>query len=265
MNARVSARAFVFHGVERAALAIAAMAVVFGALACDGRRDQAPAARGGRAQPAQPAQRDTAQAGGDVIDSDAPADTTPDNENAAWITDANAVALAGLMNARQLAAANLELEAWHTDTIRAYAAAVAHEHAALQHTIDSVAQHLRLAPVVSALGLRIDSAFQRSVDSLRGLRGAPLEHAFVQQQAGAEQAIATYATQLSGAARAPEVQALMEAMANGARSRATRARAFQASLAAADSIKAAQVADSVAAAEERRQERAARRRRPPQD
>jgi hypothetical protein len=188
---------------------------------------------------------DTVEAGGEVLDS------APVNLNQAWITDANAIALLTALNSRQIDAANVELDAWHTDTVKTFAVAVAHDHAQLQHTTDSLAEHLHLAPMRSALVVRIDSAFHFRIDSLRGLHGTQMEHAFVQQQVVAEQDIATYADELTGAARAPEVRALMQAAAGGARARLNRARAVAATLAIADSVKAAKTADSAARAEAR--------------
>jgi hypothetical protein len=234
MDARVSTRAFVFRKLTHAAFVAAISAFSLSLGACDGRDEQRTPAR------AQPPSSDTLEAGGEVADS-----TVLDN-GAVWITDASALALLGVMNARQVAAANVELEAWHSDTIRAFAALVAREHAELQHSADSLAAHIRLVPVMSALDQRIDSAFASRVDSLRGLRGAPLERAFTHQQVVAEQAIADYANQLTGAVRTPEVQALMESAANAARTRLTRAQSFAAALAMADSIKDAAAIDSAA-------------------
>src|SRR6476619_6835119 len=55
-----------------------------------------------------------------------------------WINDGNVVAIASVMNGRQIAAANVELSSWHSDTVRAIAASLAHEHSELQHSLDSV-------------------------------------------------------------------------------------------------------------------------------
>jgi hypothetical protein len=238
-------RAFVFQPLTRAIVAAAIWLASVALAACDGRDGQRRAPRG--------AHGESAEAGGDV------ADSTLKNPDAAWITDGNALALVGVLNARQIAAANVELDAWHTDTIRSYATLVAHEHAELQRSVDSLAGRIKVVPVMSALDVQIDSAFRVRVDSLRGLRGAPLERAFAHEQVVAEQAIADYADQLNGAVRAPELRALMESMANSARARLTRAKGFELALATADSIKAAAVADSIEQATERAAERAAAR------
>jgi len=212
---------------------------LLGACAPDERepasQTRAPAAKPGQA----------GEAGGDL------ADSAPVNVNQAWITDANALALLSVLNSRQIDAANVELDAWHTDTVKTFAVAVAHDHAQFQHTTDSVAEHLHLAPVRSALVVRIDSIFHFRIDSLRGLHGPQMERAFVQQQVVAEQDIATYADELTGATQAPEVRALMQAAANGARARVNRARAVAATLAIADSMKSAKTTDSLARAEAR--------------
>ena len=266
MNARVNTRAFAFQKLIRAARFGAAAIVIWPLAltfsACRGRDRQPPPSA------AQQTTRDTAEAGGEVAAADttvtATPDTTPANVDAVWITDANALAMLGAMNARQIAAADVELEAWHSDTVRAFAASVAHDHAALQQSADSLARRLRLAPLMSALGQRIDSEFQSRVDSLRWWRGpGRFERGFVQQQVVADQAFVSYANQLSGATRAPEVQSLMQMASTRAATQLSHARAVEAMLVIADSLKAAAIADSTARAAERAAARAARRRRPP--
>jgi hypothetical protein len=223
---------------------------------------------------AQTPTRDTVEAGGEVAAADtaavaaapaSPDTTTSTNENAVWISDANALAMITAMNNRQIAVADVELEAWHSDTVRALAASVAHDHAALQHSLDSLAERLRLAPVTSALGQRIDSEFQSRVDSLRWWRGpGRFERAYVHQQMLADEAFASYANQLTGATRAPEVQALMQTAAARGATQLSHARAVEAMLVIADSLKAAATADSIQKAADRAAARAARRRRSPQ-
>jgi hypothetical protein len=233
MNARVYTRAFVFsRPIEILTAGVVLLA------ACDSheaKNEQAQAEAAARTATA----TETAEAGGEVVDS------TAVIQAQAWITDANALALVGVMNGRQLSAANVELDAWHSDTVKQFALLVAHEHAAAQRSADSLAQRLRIVPVMSALNLRIDSAFRARVDSLRGLSSTALERGFAHQQVMAEQDIASYADQLTGAVRAPEVRALMESTANQARARLARARLFDASLTRADSVKKAAIADSL--------------------
>jgi len=260
MNARVDTRAFVLKSIPFVA--------ILGLLGCESRDSEKTQAEAkAPATGALRTTRDTAQAGGEVADSAALI------EAQAWITDANALALLGVMNARQISAAEVELDSWHSDTVRAFAQVVAHEHAAQQRTTDSLAARLKIAPVMSALDLRIDSAFRARVDSLRALPPSSLERGFAHQQTVAEQAIADYADQLAGAVRAPEIRALTESAASAARARLTRANAFDASMMLADSLKKAAAADSAEKAAERaearaaaraeREERAARKRRPP--
>jgi hypothetical protein len=250
----VYTRALVFLKSIQLIVAIGAIAV-----ACKSRdANQARGQEQERAQ-AKVQRTDTGEAGGEVIDS------TAAIEAQAWITDGNALSLLGVMNARQIGAADVELEAWHSDTVRAFAALVAREHAASQHSIDSLATRLKIVPVMSALNLRIDSAFRARVDSLRALSSSSLERAFAHQQVVAEQAIADYADQLTGAAHTPEVRGLMQTAADGARARLARARAFDAALTLADSLKKAAVADSLDRVAKRRAARdsareAARRR-----
>jgi len=276
MNARVDTRAFVFQRLIRAARAGAPLLLVLlvGAMtfsACRGRDRQ------GRPPIAQnPATQNpatgTVEAGGEVAARDttpvAAAPATPDTstagDNAVWITDGNALAMLTAMNNRQIAIADVELEAWHSDTVRALAASIAHDNAGLQHSVDSLAPRLKLAPVMSALGQRIDSEFQSRIDSLRYWRGpGRFERAYIHQQVLASQAFTSYANQLTGATRAPEVQALMQAAAARGATQVSHAQAVEAMLVVTDSLKAAALADSLRQAEERAAARAARRRRSP--
>lgn len=249
----VDTRAFVFqnHFCARRFRSALIAAGAFAFVACASPDADHPPAK------AQAATRDTAvvaDVAGEVVSDD----SSGMRNDQVWITDGNALALLGVMNTRQIAAADVELEAWHSDTVRAFAASVARDHAELQHSVDSLVQRIHVAPVVSALVQRVDTSFRRRVDSLRAVEGRPLELAFARQQVVAESAFATYADQLTGAATAPEVRAMMESAATRARAEADRARALQMSLMLADSIKKAAVADSIARAEERRQRRARR-------
>ena len=99
-----------------------------------------------------------------------------------WITDANVLALVSLMASRQMAAADLDLQAWHSDVVRAFAAAAWREYAALQHAVDSVAAITRLAPVMPALGEEVRARMQAQVDSLAAVRGAALKRAFAKRR-----------------------------------------------------------------------------------
>lgn len=273
MNARVDTRAFVFQKLIRAVRSGASLILV-GAMtfsACRGRDRQArtPIAQNPATQ--NPAQG-TVEVGGEVAAPDtapastpvATADTSTPGDNAVWITDANALAMLTAMNTRQVAMADVELEAWHSDTVRALAASIAHDNAGLQHSVDSLAPRLKLSPVMSALGQRIDSEFQSRIDSLRYWRGpGRFERAYIHQQVLANQAFTSYANQLTGAVRAPEVQALLQTAAARGATQLSHTQAVEAMLVVADSLKAAAVADSLRQAAERAAARAARRRRSP--
>src|SRR5690242_17397683 len=101
-------------------------------------------------------------AGSLVVDTALHADSTVTPK---WLDDANVLALIGTMNNRQLSAADMELSAWHSDTVRALAASMAREHAALQRATDSVAASMHVVPVPSALGASVNAAFQAQIDS----------------------------------------------------------------------------------------------------
>ena len=168
------------------------------------------------------------EVGGETMATPAPA--------ARWITDANAVALASTLNSRAIAAADAELENWHIDTVRAFAATMAREHADLQHSIDSLTQRLNLTPVSPALARRWSATFQTQIDTV--LRaGTGIDLAFVRQQANSHQIMADYFSQLASATERPELRALLEAAAAKATSQAQRALALQPSIARIDSIR----------------------------
>ncbi len=159
-----------------------------------------------------------------------------------WINDANALALVGLMSSRQIAAAERELQAWHSDTVRAFAEASLRDHRAIQHSVDSVAAVTRIAPVTPALAESIGAAMQAQLDSIQG--GRMLDRSFVQQQIAGNELMASYADQLAAVSERPEVQGVMAMAALRARAQRDRARAVEASFAMADSI----AADSAAKA-----------------
>jgi predicted outer membrane protein len=155
-----------------------------------------------------------------------------------WITDANVLSLLSQMSAKQIAAASTELQAWSSDTVRAFAAAVAREHADLQHSIDSVAGRLRMTPVAPALAASIDSSLQAPMDSVAGLRGKALDRAFVRAQIARTQMMANYIDQFSSVVERPELQDLLMVAATRVGTELGRARTIQAMFTVADSAAA---------------------------
>ncbi len=176
------------------------------------------------------------EAGGEVADDSS---ATPKEQ---WITDANVLALVGMMNAHQISAANVELQAWHSDTVRDFATSMLHEHTDLQHSVDSAAGALHLVPIAPALALPMGAAMQAQVDSVGG-RGPQLERAYVQEQVSSHALMAEYLQELAGVAEAPAVQTMLSNATIRVASELSRARALQALLAASDSTA---VADSAA-------------------
>lgn len=180
-------------------------------------------------------------AGGEVVDDSAAAPVA-----GRWLTDANVLSLLGTMNSRQIAAADVELQSWRSDSVRAFASSVAAGHAELQHSVDSLAGRMDIAPIAPALAEQIASTMQAQIDSMKGNRGGmPLDRAFVAQQVAAQGMMADYVRQLSGVAQRPELQALLASASTRIGSQLARARALQRSFAGADSSKAA-AADSAA-------------------
>ena len=174
-------------------------------------------------------------AGGEVVVGNESA--TPVRPSARWITDANVLSLASAVNARAIAAADVELENWHVDTARAFAASMAREHADLQHSIDSLSARLNLTPVTPALAKQWTSVLQAQIDTIWRAGDGGRDLAFVRQQVSSHQRMADYFTQLAAVAERPELQALLESAAAKTRSQAERATAVQPIVARIDSVR----------------------------
>lgn len=174
-------------------------------------------------------------AAGEVVDDSATAPVA-----GRWLTDANVLSLLGTMNARQIAAADVELQGWRSDSVRAFASSVAAGHAELQHSVDSLAGRMNVAPIAPALAEQIAATMQAQIDSMKTNRGAmSLDRAFVAQQVAAQGMMGDYVRQLSGVAQRPELQALLSSASTRIGSQLARARALQRSFAATDSSNAA--------------------------
>lgn len=171
-----------------------------------------------------------------------------------WLTDANVLSMLTTMTAKQIAAADVELQAWHSDTVRAFAASVARDQAAVQHSVDSLAGRLRMTPVAPALAETLNTELETALDALKQVRGTSLDRAFVSEQITTDSLVSDYAEQLAAVAERPEVQALSASVASQTRAQLTRARSLLARFVLADSLAAAASADSAA-------KRAARRKR----
>jgi len=210
-----------FHLTKAASIAISIALLV----ACGDNRP--------RERPAQPVAVDSA--GGEVVvgnESTAPAKTS-----ARWVTDANALSLASAVNARAIAAADVELENWHVDTARAFAAAMAREHADLQHSIDSLTERLKMVPVSPALAKQWTSTLQAQIDTIWRAGEIGRDLAFVRQQVNSHQLMSDYFTQLAAVAERPELRALLESAAAKTASQAQRASALQPVVARIDSVR----------------------------
>jgi predicted outer membrane protein len=174
---------------------------------------------------------DTNESGGDVV-----ADWVVSPVKERWITDENILALVNAMAARQIVAADVELEGWHNDTVRAFAVSMAREHAELQRSVDSLTARLRLTPIAPALAKPWLSALQAQIDSMR--RSGKLDRAFVHQQVTAHELMAGYIAQLAADAQDPAVQSFLAAAGKRFASERDRAHSFEVRLAKADSAAA---------------------------
>ncbi|HEX4682978.1 MAG TPA: DUF4142 domain-containing protein [Gemmatimonadaceae bacterium] len=164
-----------------------------------------------------------------------------------WLSDANIISLLGDVDARQVALANAELQAWHSDTVRAYATGVARIHTDLQHSVDSVAAKLRLAAVVPAVQDSLTAALQPAIDTVNGSHGPQMDRVFVRQAIGADQYLADYLSQLGTMTPTPEVQALVDNAQARVASELTRAKQLSAMFVVGDSIAADSLARRAAA------------------
>jgi len=173
-------------------------------------------------------------AGGEVVGDPA---AKPVATPARWITDANALSLLTTLNARELAAVDWELENWHVDTARAFAATMAREHADFQHSIDSLTAQLKLSPVSPALAEGWTSAMQAQIDTVHRAGDAGIDLAFVRQQANSHQLMSNYFSQLASVAEKPELRAFLETAAAKASSQSQRALALQPIVARIDSTR----------------------------
>lgn len=172
-----------------------------------------------------------------------------------WINDANVLAIAGAMNYKQLAAADAELSTWHVDTVRAFAAAMAREHSAMQRTMDSIAGALQIAPVKPALGTLVQLRMQRQIDSIYMHDGRAFDRAFLDQQIASHRLMHEYLVRLAAVAVRPALQQVLTAAADSVRSQTARAVEMRTMFAKQDSA----AADSAA---KRAARRAARLKRP---
>jgi predicted outer membrane protein len=188
------------------------------------------------------ARRDTSEFTGDVA-----TDSSATRPAVRWLTDANVLSLLSLMNSREIAAADVELESWHLDNVREFASVMAREHAEIQHSIDSVAERTRIAPAAPALAQAVTAKMQPQIDSLRWTTARSLDRAFVRQQVASHEFMANYIADLTSVAERPELQALLASAGQRVANQVVRARGLLASIAAADSIARADSAAKVAA------------------
>jgi predicted outer membrane protein len=189
---------------------------------------------------------DTNEAAGDVAVHVNP-DTASAKPHVRWLSDANLLSLLGVMNSRQIAAADVELEGWHVDSVRAFAAGVAREHAELQHSADSLSERLHLMPVAPALAQPVSATLQARTDTVRRAEGRALDRVFMRQQVASYQFMTDYLGQLGAVAENPDVQALLSTARDGAATQLNHARALQVRLAVSDSVAAADSAAKLAA------------------
>lgn len=157
-----------------------------------------------------------------------------------WLSDANVLSLFQLVNSHQITVAQIELAAWHSDTIRSFAAATLNENAQLQASVDSVARRINTTPAAPALDSIIEPPLKAEVDSLKQYKGAQLDQLFLAHAIQDHSAYVNFLGQLAAAAERPELrdvllQSLGKEQLHVARGKAVRAII---AVAASDSSKA---------------------------
>lgn len=210
------------------------------ALMASCKRDKA-ATKGGRPATAAAVAEDTTHAVGDTTTESAGetvGDLAPPAEK--WITDGNVFSLFGVLNGRTIAAADVELEGWHSEPVRAFAAMIAREHAELQHSADSLSERLHIAPLAPALAVPLAAQMRAQVDTMTQFRpaGMSLDRAFVREQIGSHRFMIEYAQRLAAVAQRPEIQGFLSSATTRLSTHLDRARGLQATFAVADSVAA---------------------------
>jgi hypothetical protein len=159
-----------------------------------------------------------------------------------WLTDANALALVSEMNARQIAAAQTELQGWRSDTVRALAVSMLQRHRGIQSAVDSVSRQVQLAPVAPALASELGTQMQAQIDSMMLLRGDGLDRSYVAAQIASHKTMTDYLEQLASLAERPEVQSALKLAASESAAALGQAQSVQSMFVVSDSL----AADSLA-------------------
>jgi predicted outer membrane protein len=169
-----------------------------------------------------------------------------------WLADANVLSLFKTMNERQLAAEDIMLSSWHSDTVRALATSLWQSHTAMRRAVDSLAATLGIVPTPPALTEQISAEFQAQIDSMLQHRGMAFDRAFVQEQIDSHALMADYLAQLSAASQTPEIRAWLDGVNSQVAGQLTQIRTQQRALVVADSIVADSLAKRAAARRSRR-------------
>ena len=172
------------------------------------------------------------QAGGEVA-----ANLGTDHVLGRWLGDDNVLALMGLFNARQIAAADAELRLWDSDLVRALAEQMARDHAAMQHSADSLAGRMHVTAVPPALGQQIDSTLREQLDELADKRGRALDRSYVGEQVATHRMMIDYFQKFGAVAERRELVTLLDSQTVRLNAHLARARALQESFARADSAR----------------------------
>jgi hypothetical protein len=155
-----------------------------------------------------------------------------------WLTDSNIVALASQVNSDAPGISRLEAQAWTREPFRYLASEILKDHAALQYSLDSIAQLRHLPAQMPAVAPEIKAPYDSLLNTQIGLPIADREAQFIDMVLKVHgRAIVDFGA-LAGNASDPDLRALL---ANRAvlmeQTHIARARLIEASLARDDSVR----------------------------
>jgi hypothetical protein len=152
-----------------------------------------------------------------------------------WLSDENILSLFGGLNAHMSATANVELQRWGSDTVRALATQLVREHEVSRMEVDSVARKLHLAEITPAIGPSIDSSFKAQRDTLSWVPTSQLDRAFLDRTTRDHQMFVSYLQELAAGASREDLRLELARIASREALHMARIRGTQLALAAADS------------------------------
>ena len=168
----------------------AALVAVFALAACGGE-DQVEATE------------DAVRAGADSIAANSPLAQPP-------MSDANILAAVGAANAAEIGAGELARDQARNAEVKAFARMMVTEHQAMQKQADSITTASNLQPQPAANADSIQRAATATTDSLKALRGAEFDRAYMAAQVRDHQNTLTALQQFAGAAQNAQLRTMLQ-------------------------------------------------------